>query len=808
MAPPTAMPPEAMGMPPEAMGMPPEAMGMPAGISPEDEALLGGVAQLGEDYVQDMMGGLDTADTPEGLINALRGNDLPLEARYDELAQLVGPEDAQATPESVLALVQPTLMLVDAGVGSLMPGVAGETEMMTESGAPTPMGEGVGNLMMAGAPPPDMMMAGAPPPDMMMAGAPPPDMMMANQVSPQGFWRGGPVVQRFQDGNEVSSVFGDILSTEPKRGDLAGYYQTALDPIESILGRTGKEKQYAKSQFWADVANRAFSFGAGVNPETGESVAHLSPAAQFAVSAKTLPSSLIKSAAEDAEQQREIKKFALATGMSERESDYKQSQALQIAALEEEAAIEAAKRKRKFELADKPANLMEMYIDGEHVATLDKLEHKDLIHNAGKIPRSGIRFHTPSSARDAVDAATLKASGMVDLYDNRGNHVDTLNLSSTDALKKIEAHRVAGGTISKIGTTPAPSGQTILNNPALMTSYGEGASLDERGMSRFVSEIEDTLKGQVSPSGVIVQGAVSGAHLLEMAKRIRVMEESLPELTGEADTMGLTPHERRRAQLLGISGVAYKVVRDDLEGYLASLPLPGEARLYEEGGPVVQKFQDGNEVEKLFPPREIEYAAQATGPWRGVQDVLYDISAATKGLFQMDDRGFLAEPLYMNTMKASKDMNTLAQMTKRFLQSSVAGREGVQQLQQMEEYDLLRPSMWTSDEAGLEMLKNMRGILDAHSVSQNLVTSSDRQPVMGDAHAWLQKTRDEAALKKPILDDLIGAYDRAIKGYEMEVGVDIPIVTTDEEYRNIPSGGLFKQRDPNTNSLKTFVKPQ
>ena len=147
-------------MPQQAMMAPP--MGMPAGVSSEDEALLGGVAQLGQDYVQDMMGGLDTADTPEGLINAIRGNDLPLEARYDELAQLVGPEDAQATPESVLALVQPTLMLVDAGVGSLMPGITGETEMMTESGAPTPMGEGVGNLMMAGAPPPDMMMAGAP----------------------------------------------------------------------------------------------------------------------------------------------------------------------------------------------------------------------------------------------------------------------------------------------------------------------------------------------------------------------------------------------------------------------------------------------------------------------------------------------------------------------------------------------------------------------------------------------------------------------------------------------------------------------
>jgi hypothetical protein len=258
MAPPTAMPPEAMGMPPEAMGMPPEAMGMPAGISPEDEALLGGVAQLGEDYVQDMMGGLDAADTPEGLINALRGNDLPLEARYDELAQLVGPEDAQATPESVLALVQPTLMLVDAGVGSLMPGVAGETEMMTESGAPTPMGEGVGNLMMAGAPPPDMM----------MAGAPPPDMMMANQVSPQGFWRGGPVVQRFKDGNGVNALGGTIGTT----------YSQTLPLVEDIIGA---DPDYTRGMALLSAARGFGNWAAGTSP-TGENIAHLSPGAQFA----------------------------------------------------------------------------------------------------------------------------------------------------------------------------------------------------------------------------------------------------------------------------------------------------------------------------------------------------------------------------------------------------------------------------------------------------------------------------------------------------------------------------------------------
>ena len=44
-----------------------------------------------------------------------------MEARYEELADIVGPEDAGETPESVLALLQPVLMMnaLDEGIGGL-----------------------------------------------------------------------------------------------------------------------------------------------------------------------------------------------------------------------------------------------------------------------------------------------------------------------------------------------------------------------------------------------------------------------------------------------------------------------------------------------------------------------------------------------------------------------------------------------------------------------------------------------------------------------------------------------------------------
>jgi len=71
---------------------------------------------------------LATAQGPEELINAFRGNQKPIAARYQELAEYVGPNDAQSTPTSVLTMVQPTIMMTekgaaDSGIGQLMAGM-------------------------------------------------------------------------------------------------------------------------------------------------------------------------------------------------------------------------------------------------------------------------------------------------------------------------------------------------------------------------------------------------------------------------------------------------------------------------------------------------------------------------------------------------------------------------------------------------------------------------------------------------------------------------------------------------------------
>ena len=152
------MPQDMAPPPPQTMAPGPAPMPPGADVVQQTEQMAAAQGQkIGQDYAQRMMEGIDQAQSTEELINAFRGNEMPLEARRDELAGYVGEGDADQTPESVLAMVQPVIMMTEegamnSGIGNLMQQLTGDIDMMTEAGAPTDMGQGVGSLMMAGAP--------------------------------------------------------------------------------------------------------------------------------------------------------------------------------------------------------------------------------------------------------------------------------------------------------------------------------------------------------------------------------------------------------------------------------------------------------------------------------------------------------------------------------------------------------------------------------------------------------------------------------------------------------------------------------
>lgn len=91
-------------------GMAPPAAPQPA---PEDMAAVQtGVGGIGEMFAN-LEQSLDSAENIEDLLNKMRGDNKPLQARFNELSELVGPEDAADTPESVLVVLQPTFSMMD-----------------------------------------------------------------------------------------------------------------------------------------------------------------------------------------------------------------------------------------------------------------------------------------------------------------------------------------------------------------------------------------------------------------------------------------------------------------------------------------------------------------------------------------------------------------------------------------------------------------------------------------------------------------------------------------------------------------------
>ena len=169
-------------------------VGIMSGFMDDIEELMEEISQQemeGEGDDADMAKILDRRpDSPEILMNNLRGDYRSLDARREELADKVGYNAAQQTPDEVLAMLQP--ILAQQGIAALPMG-----------------GADVGAL------PVDAMMGMQPP-----AGMPPMDPAMMAQMAPEGIaslpmdqgamppmpMAKGGIVQYFADGSTPAAV--------------------------------------------------------------------------------------------------------------------------------------------------------------------------------------------------------------------------------------------------------------------------------------------------------------------------------------------------------------------------------------------------------------------------------------------------------------------------------------------------------------------------------------------------------------------------------------------------------------------------
>ena len=367
--------------------------GMPQGgqMDPEMMALMEAEAagqaqgeQIGAMVGEQTMAGLDQAEDFQGAIDALRGNSVPMEGRYEELAGFVGDEDAMQTPQSVLAMVQPTIMMteegaVDSGIGQLMEQITGNIAMETPDGQPTQMAEGVGSLMGVGQQPTEKKL--------------------------------------LADGGAVGLVPAYKLAGEVSYDDILKRFQT-------VGGDPQARKDALQSDIYFNLADRALAFAGGVDPRTGENMAGAPLLSQVGRSAAGLGGTIAEKLAAQRAQDQASDTAALSRTLSQR--DILQNQNFLVGMEEKKNNFEMLKMAEQFNYTK--------------LANEDQFSYSTrLAEQGGRITRGLARLKGEIDAdaqkiKDALERElnnvnnTLKTT----LQNNKFNQQDALKLSDQE----------------------------------------------------------------------------------------------------------------------------------------------------------------------------------------------------------------------------------------------------------------------------------------------------------------------------------------------------------------------------------------
>ena len=575
---------QAMGV--GSMMPPPPAMPPAQGPMGNEEVMDPAVVEGMLTQAQENLGNIDEAEDYETVINAIRGEDAPISARYEELAEIVGEEDAAQTPESVLTLVQPAIVMgaVDQGIG----GLAAEEMTAPVEGA---MAQGI---MSTVAPPPEPAMMAAPPaaPGPMVD----PAMMGAGQQPPVNFNQGGVVrpVVRMQEG-------GDPIAQAGRLGEL---YAQKVPLYQSIMGDQSaaleEQKKMTQAQMLFDIANTALAFS---GPMEGERKG-LSPAERLALAAQKtqlLPTigaragELLKSkqAATGKEQQMKLSALGAAeTGLaaeSKAAAELKKQEAAQKATAEENALDRAAttgnivlKGSVDMEMAETKENWRAAAADTQRLAEKEaatllasrnlaaqeagkKLQNqldigKMLLESELTLDRLGVEDAYKLNQQQighgyamTLQEANLKVTRARDannvalkIADQELEEAKMLQTAERDAAtarinqrkqaleeEKLELEQAAKG-LETFGKTGKNKAQSILANPKLLEGYAKGTLGETQTIQ--VSNAIDLL----STRETIVQdgqAVKTGGSIPEAAREAVIARSKLPAIEGQTRLM-------------------------------------------------------------------------------------------------------------------------------------------------------------------------------------------------------------------------------------------------------------------------------
>lgn len=452
-------------MPAEDMAMMPQE-----GLDPLAQDVLMAREQgeaIGLDYLAETMDGIDMASNTEELINSIRGNDRPLQERVAELATYVGEQDAMQTPESVLTMVQPTIMMteegaIDSGVGGLIQQVIGDTEMDEE------MGQGVGALMAQGQPAPEM--------------APP---MAQSMAPPQQFAAGGPVVYMAEAGDPSKKQLVEqlarqtgVLSDVPGISGLSGYYDEYLPVYQNLIAQSDENLQKDRG---LALAKAGFQFASGRDAK-GKNIAGSGFLANLASAGEGLVGDISALDREQRKLDQATKTMALQSAIASEKSDKETTAASNLAMFKavKDLTIEEMKANRLFTNKYGVMPFTDQY----------NREQSRLFIQEG--PQAGtVVFTGPTDvARQMLgnieQTQDAGASGSVPVTTAAGTTAADAAPSSLEVPLDADKVGVAG---------------VVFTQPQMLKAYAEG-SFDAENLNKFTANLINTFQPKQTSTGI------------------------------------------------------------------------------------------------------------------------------------------------------------------------------------------------------------------------------------------------------------------------------------------------------------------
>lgn len=359
---PMAMAPQGMMPAAPPAEMPEMAQAQQAGMDP---AIL---EQMLSQASQGIMA-LDEAEDYEQVMNSMRETDATIEERRMELADIVGEQDAQQTPESVLTLVQPVMMMakVDEGIGGLAQGAM--TEPVT--------GDMAGGIMST----------------VNMGAEEGPAPVNFNQGGVVGMRMGGDPFAAFSapSFNRIDPYSNILKASQPE--DVDTLYTKNLDRLLNVIGDpTAKNKEnedFRKAQILFSIAKSAAAFA---SPKEKR----MSPAENLALStgifledAKKIISEAQEDKTEKDQQMQQIRLAALQGAQDQFSSGQERASDLALESAKYQSELARKEREREQEISRQ--NVLRSQ------ETFDKISQED------RAEKTAIRAEQREAERKIID---------------------------------------------------------------------------------------------------------------------------------------------------------------------------------------------------------------------------------------------------------------------------------------------------------------------------------------------------------------------------------------------------------------------